>query len=77
MPYKMFYASKSSDYGFQTLEGNTTVFYQMTEFYHPKSAKGIRWNDSAFQIKWPIIKEDIIISEKDRGYTSFKKKSVN
>lgn len=75
--YKMFYIPENFAHGFQTLKDNTTVFYQMTEFYHPKSAKGIRWNDSAFQIKWPIIKEDIIISEKDRGYTSFKKKSVN
>ena len=75
--HKMFYIPEGFAHGFQTIEDNTTVFYQMTEFYHPKSAKGIRWNDSAFQINWPIIKEDIIISEKDRSYMSFKKKNVS
>ena len=70
--HKMFYIPEGFAHGFQTIEDNTTVFYQMTEFYHPKSAKGIRWNDSAFQINWPIIKEDIIISEKDRSYTDFR-----
>jgi dTDP-4-dehydrorhamnose 3,5-epimerase len=69
--YKMLYIPEGFAHGFQTLEYNTTVFYQIAEFYHPKSAKGIRWNDSAFQIKWPI--SDWIISKKDRDYASFKK----
>ena len=69
--HKMFYIPEGFAHGFQTLKDNTTVFYQMTEFYHPKSAKGIRWNDSAFQIKWPI--SDLIISEKDRDYPDFKR----
>jgi len=75
--HKMLYVPKGFAHGFQTLNDNTTVFYQMAEFYHPKSAKGIRWDDFAFQIKWPIIKEGIIISENDRNYPLFKKKSID
>ena len=45
---KMLYVPEGFAHGFQTLEDNTEVFYQMSEFYHPDYAKGIRWNDSAF-----------------------------
>jgi dTDP-4-dehydrorhamnose 3,5-epimerase len=53
-------------HGFQTLTDDTEVFYQMSEFYFPEAAQGIRWNDSAFQIDWPIVAP--IISEKDSTY---------
>jgi len=44
----------------------TEVFYQMSEFYHPECARGVRWDDPAFGIEWPI--SDKIISVKDRSY---------
>ena len=37
-------------HGFITLEDETEVSYQMTEFYHPQSSKGFRWNDPAVGI---------------------------
>jgi dTDP-4-dehydrorhamnose 3,5-epimerase len=52
-------------HGFQTLSDNTEVFYQMSEFYHPESARGVRWNDPAFGIIWPI--PNPIISERDKN----------
>lgn len=66
---RMLYIPEGFAHGFQTLEDNTEVFYQMSEFYHPESAKGVRWNDPAFGIVWPIAPS--IISEKDRAYPSF------
>lgn len=66
---KMVYIPKGFAHGFQTLEDDTEVFYQMTEFYHPDSSKGIRWNDPTFGIDWPI--EVSVISERDRLYTNF------
>jgi len=45
------------------------VFYQMSEFYSPESARGVRWDDPAFQIVWPA-KVDVI-SERDRTYGDF------
>jgi dTDP-4-dehydrorhamnose 3,5-epimerase len=58
------YIPKGFAHGFQTLTDNAEVFYQMSEFFHPECARGVRWNDPAFGIKWPIKK--IIVSEKDR-----------
>ncbi len=56
-------------HGFQTLEDNTEVFYQMSEFYDPECARGFRWNDPAFGIQWP---EDVrVISQKDLAYPNF------
>lgn len=56
-------------HGFQTLEDNTEVFYQMSEFYAPECARGFRWNDPAFAISWP---EDArVISPKDLAYPNF------
>ncbi len=62
----MLYIPKGIAHGFQTLKDKTSVFYQMSEFYHPKSARGIRWDDVKFNIKWPIAEK--IISEKDQSY---------
>ncbi len=67
---KMLYVPEGIAHGFQTLEDNTEVFYQMTEFYHPESARGVRWDDKAFGIDWP--ERDVsLISEKDRNYRDF------
>ena len=52
---KMFYFPEGFAHGFLTLEDNTEVFYQMSEFYAPECARGVRWNDPAFGILWQII----------------------
>jgi dTDP-4-dehydrorhamnose 3,5-epimerase len=41
-------------HGFQTLEEGTEVFYQMSQFYAPKLARGIRYDDPKIGIKWPL-----------------------
>ena len=66
---KMVYIPEGCAHGFVTMEGNTELFYQMSEFYHPESARGVRWNDPAFQISWPIDVK--VISERDRTYPNF------
>ena len=67
---KMLYIAEGIAHGFQTLEDNTEVFYQMSEFYYPESATGVRWNDPAFGIEWPSTQE-VIISDKDQSYPDF------
>ena len=62
----MLYVPEGCGHGFLTLENDTEVFYQMSEFYHPEAARGVRWNDPAFQIVWPAEVE--VISERDRTY---------
>ncbi|KKK91669.1 hypothetical protein LCGC14_2710600, partial [marine sediment metagenome] len=56
-------------HGFQTLEDNTEVFYQMSEFYHAESARGIAYDDLAFGIEWPF--EEVTVSPKDKCYPLF------
>lgn len=67
---RMLYVPEGFAHGFQTLEDNTEVFYMMSEFYHPECAKGVRWDDPAFGIKWPIT-SNVTISVKDRNYPDF------
>jgi dTDP-4-dehydrorhamnose 3,5-epimerase len=63
------YVPEGMAHGFQTLEDDTEVFYQMSEFYAPGSARGVRWDDPAFTITWPI--PDPILSERDLSYPNF------
>ena len=65
--YKMLYVPAGFAHGFQTLEDNTVVSYQMSEFYHPECAQGVRWDDPGFGIEWPLTPK--IISKKDLSYT--------
>jgi dTDP-4-dehydrorhamnose 3,5-epimerase len=67
--HKMVYIPEGCAHGFLTLDDNTEVFYQMSEFYHAELAKGVRWNDQAFNIDWPA--EVKVISERDRNYIDF------
>jgi dTDP-4-dehydrorhamnose 3,5-epimerase len=64
------YIPEGLAHGFQTLADHSEVFYQMSEYYHPASAGGVRWDDPAFAIDWPI--EEKIISERDRQFADFR-----
>ena len=66
---RMLYVPEGFAHGFQTLEDDTEVFYQMSEFYAPEAARGFRWNDPAFSVDWP---EPVrVISDRDRSYPDF------
>ena len=71
--YKMLYVPEGFAHGFQSLEDNVEIIYFVSEFYSQKSEKGIRWDDKAFKIKWPI--EQIIVSEKDKLWKPFNEKT--
>jgi dTDP-4-dehydrorhamnose 3,5-epimerase len=65
----MLYVPEGFAHGFQTLEDDTEVFYQISEFYSPKHARGVRWDDPAFGIRWPD--DDRTIVDRDRAYPDF------
>jgi dTDP-4-dehydrorhamnose 3,5-epimerase len=67
--HKMLFIPEGFAHGFQTLEDNTEVFYLMSEFYHPEAARGIRFDDPIFRIKWPL--EHSTVSSKDCSYPFF------
>jgi dTDP-4-dehydrorhamnose 3,5-epimerase len=67
---RMLYVPEGMAHGFQTLEDDTEVFYQMSEFYAPDHARGVRWDDPAFGIRWPEAERTI--SARDRSYPDFR-----
>jgi dTDP-4-dehydrorhamnose 3,5-epimerase len=67
---KMLFVPEGFAHGFQTLEDNTEVFYHVSEFYTPKAERGLRWNEPAFGIEWPMI-EGLTISDKDRNWPNY------
>lgn len=58
-------------HGFQTLQGDCEVLYQMGARYVPESARGVRWDDPAFAIDWPAASGERTISERDASYPDF------
>lgn len=66
---RMLYIPVGFAHGFLTLTDDAEVFYQMSEFYAPDHARGLRWNDPAFAIEWPLAPR--VISDQDRSYPDF------
>jgi dTDP-4-dehydrorhamnose 3,5-epimerase len=63
------YVPEGMAHGFQTLAPDTEVMYHMSEFHHPDSARGVRWDDPAFGIAWPP--DERTMSDRDRQYPDF------
>lgn len=63
---RMIFIPRGFAHGFQTLVDATEVCYQMSEFYHPECARGLRWDDPALAISWPL--ENVVMSDKDRAH---------
>jgi dTDP-4-dehydrorhamnose 3,5-epimerase len=63
------YVPEGIAHGFQTLQDQTEVLYQMSEFYNAESARGVRWDDPFFAIQWPG--KPLVISRKDESYRNF------
>jgi dTDP-4-dehydrorhamnose 3,5-epimerase len=68
--HRMILVPPECAHGFQALQDNTEVFYQMSQVYSPRFSRGVRWDDPAFGIAWPI-RDDLVISERDRTYPDF------
>jgi dTDP-4-dehydrorhamnose 3,5-epimerase len=67
--YRMLYVPQDFAHGFQTLEDETEVTYLVSEAYHPESEAGIRYNDPAIGIEWPLPIRSV--SEKDASWPDF------
>jgi dTDP-4-dehydrorhamnose 3,5-epimerase len=64
-----FFIPHGCAHGFITLADDTTVNYEISNFHHPESARGVRYDDPAFGIEWPL--EPIMIADRDRRYPHF------
>ena len=65
-----FYIPEGCAHGFQTLADDSEVFYQMSEFFVAEFSGGVRWDDTAFGIAWPLPVG--LISDRDKGYPDMK-----
>jgi dTDP-4-dehydrorhamnose 3,5-epimerase len=65
----LLYLPPGMAHGFQTLEDDVVVSYQMTDFHQPELSDGVRWDDPAFAIRWPLAAT--VMSEKDRSLPEF------
>jgi len=63
---RMFYIPEGFAHGYQTLVDDTEVFYQMSEYYYPELARGLRWNDPILSIEWPLTPS--VIADRDANY---------
>jgi dTDP-4-dehydrorhamnose 3,5-epimerase len=67
--YRMLYVPEGFAHGFITLEADTEVTYQVSQFYTPAAERGVRWDDPAFGIRWPVAVQ--VISDKDRSWPDY------
>lgn len=64
---RMLYIPEGFAHGYQSLVDSTEIFYQMSESYHPESARGVRWDDPVLAIEWPL--EVTVMSARDREFS--------
>jgi dTDP-4-dehydrorhamnose 3,5-epimerase len=69
--HRMLLVPKGCANAFLTMENETEVTYLVSEFYAPAEERGVRWNDPAFAIEWPVA-EPAVISDKDRAWPDYK-----
>jgi dTDP-4-dehydrorhamnose 3,5-epimerase len=63
---KMIYVPEDFAHGFQALEDDSELIYHHTEYYTPDADRGLRFDDPALNIKWPL--PPVMVSEKDKSY---------
>ena len=66
---RMIYVPEGFGHGYVTLEDNTEVLYNVSQFYTPAHERIVRWNDPLFAIRWPL--EPLVISSKDANQPDF------
>lgn len=66
---RQFFIPEGFAHGFQTIEENTELFYQVSDYYTPELSGGVRWNDPAFAVEWPHAARTIVA--RDEQYPDF------
>ncbi len=66
---KAFFVPAGFAHGYQTLEPDTELMYQVSAFYAPDAERGLRWDDPTFDVEWPI--DEPILSDKDKVWPDF------
>jgi dTDP-4-dehydrorhamnose 3,5-epimerase len=67
--HRMLYVPEGFAHGYLTLEDDTEVFYHVSEFYTPTAERGVRYDDPAFDISWPLKVQ--VISDRDKRWPDY------
>lgn len=68
--HKIIFIPEGFAHGYLTTAADTEVFYLVSAFYSPDAEGGVRWDDPAFGIEWPMV-GNLTMSEKDRSWPDF------
>ncbi len=63
---RMLYLPEQCGHGFQTLEDTSEIHYMASAFYTPQAVRGARYDDPAFDVRWPLAIS--VISDQDRNW---------
>jgi dTDP-4-dehydrorhamnose 3,5-epimerase len=63
---RMLYVPENCAHGYQTLEEDTEMYYMTSAFYEPAAVRGVRFDDPAFNIRWPLAAS--VVSGQDRNW---------
>jgi len=69
--HKSLYVPTGVAHGFQSLLDGSAVYYQMGQPYVREAARGVRWDDPAFAIRWPDAPGGRVMSQADRSFPDF------
>lgn len=69
--HQQVYIPPGCAHGFYVVSDMAILHYKCTDYYHPEEETGLIWNDSAFNISWPLIADEPILSAKDKLYQPF------
>jgi dTDP-4-dehydrorhamnose 3,5-epimerase len=72
--HRMLYVPEGIAHGFLTLVDNTEASYLVSQFYKPHAEAGVRYNDPAFGIQWPL--EIQVISKKDTNWPNYPRRTL-
>jgi dTDP-4-dehydrorhamnose 3,5-epimerase len=70
---RVLYIPEGCAHGYQTLEADTEMHYMTSAFYTPSAAYGVRFDDAAFDIRWPLAAT--VVSEQDRNWPLVEKRN--
>ena len=67
--HRMLYVPPGCAHGYQSLVGDVETFYLASNYYAPEAECGVRYDDPAFGIAWPL--EVTVLSKKDAGWPPY------
>lgn len=64
---RQFYCPRGFAHAYVTLTADTEVFYKIDGYYAPAAERGVRWDDPAIGIRWPLPEDEIVMNDRDRA----------